>query len=63
MQPKQSYPTKTASFEHKFYAPCSTLWSVDAQLFLLVHIPQNKAIVATMATKCKSNQQNSAVFQ
>jgi len=45
------------------YAPCSTLWSVDAQPSLLAHSSQNKAIVVTMATKCNSHQQYSVEFQ
>jgi hypothetical protein len=31
--------------------------------FFMAHTSQNKAIVVTMATKCNSHQQYSAVFQ
>ena len=48
---------------NKCYAPCTTLWSVDARPFLLAHTSQNKAIVVTMETKCNSHQQYSAVLR
>jgi hypothetical protein len=48
---------KPLKSNNKFYASCSTLWSVDAQQFLLAHISQNKAIVVTMAIECNSHQQ------
>jgi hypothetical protein len=44
-------------------APCSTLWSADAQQFLFAHISQNTAIVVTMAKTFNSHLQYSAVFQ